>query len=101
MNTLHVYGQAQWHDEVYIVGDFGSLYALKEAIDRALVSGRDKCEQFTNDGEGYDINVIKTDEATMDKIGVPYHDEIAAERRETNPKYWEINKANITPSEGQ
>lgn len=94
-NTLHVYPQVQWHDSAYIVGDEEALLKLRDAIDRALVSNRDKCLTFINDGEGYEIHVIKTDETTMDKMGVPYTAEIAAERHwDDKIEYWKLNKEN-------
>lgn len=92
MNVLHVYGQEQWHDDAYIVGDAASLQALRDAIDRALASGRDKCTSFVNDGEGFDVVVIKADPAVLDRLMVPYNDEIAEEKNgESKVKHWTLN----------
>lgn len=92
MNTLHVFGQAQWHDDAYIVGDETSLRALRDAIDRALASGRDKATSFVNDGEGFDVVVIKADEAVLDRLMLPYNDEIAAEKHgESKIQHWMLN----------
>jgi hypothetical protein len=73
---------------------------LRTAIDRAIETGKpetvgigrgrnanvspddtDSCV-FVNDGEGYEPIVICVSPETMDKMAVPYTDEIAQERRD-------------------
>ena len=97
---LHIYGQSDWHSEAFIVGDREALIFLRNAIDRAIENGKpesvgigrgrntdvsldsaDSCV-FVNDGEGYEPIVICASPETMDKMAVPYTDEIAQERRD-------------------
>lgn len=84
MNTLHVYAQSQWHDDAFVAGDRKSLEDLRSAIDRALAhgDGRAKATSFTNDGEGFDVHVLLLDDKTMDRLALPYTDEIASEKKD-------------------
>jgi hypothetical protein len=78
MDTLHIYGQDAWHDSAYIVGDRQSLVALLDCLAEALYSGEaTKFNSFTNDGEGYSIEVIPLDEPQMETMRLPYHGDIA------------------------
>ncbi len=78
MDTLHIYGQDAWHDSAYIVGDRQSLAALLDCLAEALYSGEaTKFNSFTNDGEGYSIEVIPMDEPWMETMRLPYHGDIA------------------------
>lgn len=85
MNTLHLFAQSQWHDEAYVAGDRKSLEDLRAAIDKALAAhdGRAKATSFTNDGEGFDVHILLLDEATLDRLALPYTDEIASEKKPT------------------
>jgi hypothetical protein len=84
MDTLHIYGQDAWHDTAYIVGDRQSLAALRDCLAEALYSGEaTKFNSFTNDGEGYSIEVIPLDEPQMETMRLPYHGDIAIDN---NPK---------------
>jgi hypothetical protein len=84
MDTLHIYGQDAWHDTAYIVGDRQSLAALLDCLAEALYSGEaTKFNSFTNDGEGYTIEVIPLGEPQMETMRLPYHGDIAIDN---NPK---------------
>jgi hypothetical protein len=84
MDTLHIYSQDAWHDTAYIVGDRQSLAALRDCLTEALDSGEaTKFNSFTNDGEGYTIEVIPLDEPQMETMRSPYHGDIAIDN---NPK---------------
>lgn len=85
MNMLHVFAQSQWHDEAFVAGDRKSLEDLRAAIDKALAAhdGHAKATSFTNDGEGFDVHVLLLDEKTMDRLALPYTDEIASEKKDT------------------
>ncbi|MEW6048032.1 MAG: type II toxin-antitoxin system HicB family antitoxin [Bacillota bacterium] len=79
-DVLHVYGQALWHQDVYLVGNRRALRKLRAAVTAALNRGRGSCETFANDGEGYDVHVVCVDDpATLDKLAVPYHGKHARE----------------------
>jgi len=62
MKLLHIYGQAIWHDPVYIIGNREALEDLKKAIENVLDDdkGEGKTEAFCNDGEGYYV-IVKQD----------------------------------------
>lgn len=81
LEILHLYGQAFWHDDAYIVGTPRDLLALRDAIDRALVESHTTIESFTADGEGYRLTVIATDEDTASRMSMPYTDEVARDNR--------------------
>ena len=91
MDTVHIYPQDCWHDQAYIAGTKGGLRSLRDAIDRALETGFDKCTTFVSDGEGYDIVILPVDEATADKLGLPYTGEMASEKQRDIKEWpWEI-----------
>ena len=61
---LHVYGQACYHDEAYMVGNTKGLKAVIDAID-SILSGKNKqCSAWVSvcDGEGYDLKVMRVDD---------------------------------------
>ena len=77
-NWLHLYGQRECHDWVWIVGDGEGLRRLRQAIDDALnipVGGW--TTTFCGDGEGYRIQVRWKREAEMETLILPYSDPIA------------------------
>lgn len=93
--TIHIYAQSQWHDEAYIVGNHSALRTLRDAIDKALLSGNGMAEvqTFAEDGEGYDIHVMSVPEETLHKLAVPYTSEMAAEKNDAALRPWMILKA--------
>lgn len=71
----HIYAQAFWHDDAFIVANTESLCRLANAIVEAIASksGEGKAELICNDGEGYTLKIIRADdEDTWDKLAVPY-----------------------------
>lgn len=80
-NILHVYGQGQWHEEVYIAGDRVALQLLSNTINQALSSGTGECQTNVSDGEGFDVYVVRIDhQQTLDKLAVPYTKDVAEEK---------------------
>jgi len=69
--TLHVYSQASWHQEAFLLGDAAALKALHEAILVALAKGFATVEMFTADGEGYQLCLGLLD-AEKEKLQLPY-----------------------------
>lgn len=83
MNILHIYGQHQWHDEAYIVGNKESLQLLVNAINQAISDGIGDGQFCVNDGEGFDAHIhCVNDQQTLDKLAVPYTNGIAEEKDE-------------------
>lgn len=82
VDVLHVYGQDFWHQDAYLVGGRKALKKLRAAIERALAEGRAACQTFTNDGEGYDLHVVRVDDAeTLDRLALPYRARYARKAR--------------------
>lgn len=81
---LHIYGQMQWHGDSFIVGNTQGLKALRDAIDRALSDeGKGSMGAYVNDGEGFYTAVVRVDNKdTLDKLAVPYQDEMAKDHRD-------------------
>lgn len=78
-NFCHIYSAGAWHEDAFIIAGTDALLKIKETIDKALESGQSSCALFVNDGEGFDLIIVKTDDpAIKDKLRVPYTDEIAA-----------------------
>lgn len=60
---LHVYAQAAYHDEAYLVGDRKGLTAARDAIDRVLGGdGQSSAWVSVSDGEGFDLKVMCVDD---------------------------------------
>ena len=84
--NLHIYGQQSEHDDVTIIGDAKALTALKEAIELALQDKKVRVSHFfTNDGEGYSVNIIK--KSDLSDMPVPYTADYAEEK---NPEKWKV-----------
>jgi hypothetical protein len=82
---LHVYGQAWWHNDAIIVGDEAALYALRNAIDYALLHRyADSADVFVGDGEGFNVRVLVADsnEISDEKFPMPYSDDCAKDMKE-------------------
>lgn len=81
MNTLHIYGQENWHDEVYIVGTHAALKDLWLTIGEVLHSGKEDTNSgvnfYTNDGEGYTVYLFRVPEKELNTLCVPYTSEEA------------------------
>ena len=70
MNAIHIYGQQQEHDEVFIMGDIESLTNLCKLIINAIALDKPfKRDFFASDGEGYTIIVSPQ----TDLSGFPRH----------------------------
>lgn len=76
---LHIYGQGFWHAPATIIGNREALEHLVATLHRALemdVGLELSHETCANDGEGYDIRVIRLeDETAWRQIATPYTDE--------------------------
>lgn len=68
---LHIYAQAMWHDQAFIVGSKAALEALGKAIARAIESGKSSAQSHTADGEGY-VVMVAVHEAN--DLAEPYTD---------------------------
>lgn len=80
--VLHVHAASFWHDDAWIVGNREGLERLRTAIDRALAKGGAHADAFVNDGEGFHCFVAVESDADMDRLNVPYTDEIAGSAAE-------------------
>jgi len=69
---LHNYGQGFEHETVLIVGDKEELENLKRAIEKAIDSGKGCIYTRNNDGEGYEIRIIRIEQNESDNIILPY-----------------------------
>jgi hypothetical protein len=79
--VLHIYGQAAWHDYVYIAGNIRGIVRLRDALNKAI-EGVAVSNVFVNDGEGYTIAIkVCSDEETA-KLGVPYWDDTCGARQD-------------------
>lgn len=75
--VLHLYAQAQNHDEAYVVGTPEGLKALRSALDAAIASGQGDADVLAADGEGYRLTIIsKPNMDEMQPLQYPYTDQI-------------------------
>ena len=92
-NILHVYGQGQWHEEVFIVGDKVALQLLVNAINKAISDGAGECQTSVNDGEGFDVHIrLVNDQQMLDKLAVPYTDDVAEEKDKSAMAPWALSQ---------
>ena len=52
---IHFYGQYIQHDDVQIIGNRKALEALRDELDKVLITGYRRILVMANDGEGYDV----------------------------------------------
>lgn len=97
MNELHLYAQGAWHEEAFIVGEEAALIELRDAINKALETGRGHCMPMQNDGEGYHLLIAKIDSERMDKMANAYTDDIAAEQNRIRhgERFWPLDLPEI------
>lgn len=87
---LHIYAQAHWHQDAFVIGDREGLELLRDACEIALKREPSNCafEAMTSDGEGYAVLVARLDnEQTWEQLMLPYTDPITDPRSGTPP--WE------------
>jgi hypothetical protein len=75
MKFLHIYGQRNEHDDVWIVGDKEGLTALRDLLNTIIDDvERNSSEFITADHECYKILAVRSDEATLDakEVCLPY-----------------------------
>ena len=90
---LHVFGAIGPHDEVVIVGTRTALTELRDAIDRALISGRSVAGlTMTRDGEGYWPFVFCATAEQMEEVPLHYSDAIYGDTEAPLPQ-WIIGAA--------
>jgi hypothetical protein len=72
---LHIYGQENNHDPVFIIGSRQDLSNLMTAINKALYFPT-KSEHYVSDGEGYSVFIIALDKPELngEQIHLPYTD---------------------------
>lgn len=75
--VLHLHAASFWHDDAWVVGNREGLERLRAAIDRALQKGGAHAAAFVNDGEGFHCFVAVESDSDMDRLNVPYTDEMA------------------------
>lgn len=76
---LHIFAQHSWHDEARIIGTRAGLEYLAAAVAKALKYREGtSATVFTNDGEGYNVEVACVDDVG-DDVPTPYTMRIADE----------------------
>lgn len=82
---LHLYPGAFWHDDGAIVGTREGLAELRDALEIALRDGNAVARAVVNDGEWYwyYIYVHQVSDEDMQKMALPYTDEMAAESEDS------------------
>lgn len=83
---LHIYSPIWQHADGFILGDKQALEGLRDALDRALSGkGPTSFKAFVNDGEGYTVHVAFLSEQEVDKLTLPYTDEMWRSNRGVTP----------------
>lgn len=81
---LNIHGQEWNHDDVQIIGERAALISLRDAIDRALETGRWEVSAAhePGDDEGYRVAVVAEPRRPSGKLGfaVPYRVEWAVQK---------------------
>lgn len=76
---LHLYSQGAWHDAVRIHGTRDALTALRDQLSIVLGGWTSTPIYFVTDGEGFQVEITIEDKAGMDKLPLPYTEDIAKE----------------------
>lgn len=73
MPVLHLHGHYDNHSPSLIEGNRDALELLRDAINVALGATVGQATVFVNDGEGYDVVVLKRED--MERATLPYQAE--------------------------
>lgn len=86
--TINIYGQEIWHDDVLIMSTRESLIKLKDAIDKALREGTGIVEQRASDERSYTIQIkeVEAAEPVWEEVELPYRMFIAKDDSKTVKK---------------
>jgi hypothetical protein len=76
---LHLYAQASYHGQARIIANPAGLRALADAITVALDAGRAEARVYVIDGEGYGLQVERTNDVGLNYTRRPYHPEWGGE----------------------
>lgn len=76
---LHLYPQWLWHCEARIIGNDVALRDLAAALIKAADTGKAQCGAFVIDGEGYAIEIERTNTTGLGYTRMPYKDETASQ----------------------
>lgn len=81
---LHVYPQYAYHSELKIIGNAVALLHLADALRAAAETGAGKSSGITSDGEGFPIEILRTNTTGLRYTSLPYTAEWARDLN-TNP----------------
>jgi hypothetical protein len=81
---MHIYPQFAYHGAVRITGTPSALLGLAAALEKAAQEGSAKGEGITVDGEGYPIEITRTNRTGMGYTNLPYTADFARDLR-SNP----------------
>ncbi len=73
MPLLHLYGQFSYHCEARIIGNVAGLKGLAEALLHAAETGRGSAKVSVVDGEGYRVEVERTNDTGLRYAHLPYN----------------------------
>ncbi len=75
-NTLHVYGQKDRHDDVFVIGNVEGLKRLRDALNSVLSGSKNEAKEtsFAQDGEGFNVYVKRVFGDELEKAHLPYAD---------------------------
>jgi hypothetical protein len=93
-NILHIFAQPMCHSDAYICGDQEALIKLRDALTLVIDGNETKIvaaavRSMTNDGEDFDLFIVKTD---MEEMMLPYTDESFFKASCTRPHPFEFIK---------
>jgi len=80
---MHIYGMGFPHEGYNILLNENAIDSLIEALKKLKTEKAVVAEEFfANDGEGYEITLIKVNMNEFEKLSVPYNEEPFIERDE-------------------
>ncbi|MGM0757660.1 MAG: hypothetical protein ACQETN_16145 [Bacillota bacterium] len=99
LELCNIYAQQTYHFEACILGNRKGLLELRNAIDRALETGRSVAHLYPSDFEGYETYIaLVDDEQRFKKLTTPYVEEYVQEDDAVDPidmiKEYDAKKGN-------
>ncbi len=80
---MHIYPQYAYHSPVKIIGNAPALLALAAALTAAAESSKGEAHGVTRDGEGYSIEIQRTNTTGLRHTSLPYTAEWARDLNST------------------
>ena len=73
---MQIYGQTYWHQPAKIYGNDLALKVLRNALNKAIETGKAEIVAFASDGEGYELSIHSVSQEELDQLPLHYTQQV-------------------------